>query len=249
MNRLDRGLAGDPLLSDEIKISPAPSVTWFFREPSALVTITDNLVPLFGSDVSVASIGCSSGEEVYGLLSVGMQRGVLERMRVDGYDYNVNNVTRGLVGIYGSELYKVRGPIGDDIRQLMEKEVLPDEPNSFQMPQALRERATFTLLDISQGPLPRRYPIALCANMLYHYVNPNRGRTPLVAVLDNIADSVTPGGFLVCEAKGTYQRSYADEYERALTSHRAFQERQGLALPYTLPTGKITEARVLQHVV
>ncbi len=247
MNRLDRGLAGDPLLSDEIKVSLAPSVTWFFREPSAFVTITDNLVPLFGSDVPIASIGCSSGEEVYGLLSVGMQRGILEQMRVDGYDYKVNNITRGLVGIYGSEVYKVRGPMGEGVRDLIEKGATPDEPNDFEMPAVLKERATFTLLDITRGPLPRRYPIALCANMLYHYANPNLGRAPLVTVLDNIADSLTPGGFLVCEAKGTYKRSYADEYEQALTSHKAFQEQQDVAVPYTLSTGK-TEARVLQRV-
>lgn len=253
MNRLDRGITGVAKegvgFGDETRVLPVESTTSFFREPSALLTITDNLVPLFGPDVAIASVGCSSGEEVYSLLSVGMQRGALERMRVDGYDYKVDRIQRGLVGIYGAEFYYYKGYMGELVEQLIEKGALPEESSDFEMPQALKRRATFNLWDITQGPLPQQYPIALCANMLYHYVNPNWGRTPLITVLDNLANSLTPGGFLVCEGKNGYKGPFSGEYEQAFESHKAFQEREDLALPDTPSSGVPTRARVLQQVV
>lgn len=91
------------------------------------------------------------------------------------------------------------------------------------------------------------YPIIICANVLFHYFHePNR--PPLQVVLDNLARSIQPEGFLVCEGNESFISENDYEYRRELDTHPGFRPRKDLGIPfYNNYLGKLDAARVLQR--
>lgn len=205
--------------------------TMFFREPSALTTIVKKLAPQFGSKCKIASVGCSSGEEVYSLLFLNQLSSTGVELWVDGYDYNPEVLEASRRGAY--QLSEIGGHFYSYRSALLFKLTggLPKSAEYFTMPEAIRKKASFNEHDISKVALLSKYPIILCANVLYHYFN--QSRVSLVSVLDNLADSLENNGYLVCEATNHYEGNNAAEYSEALESHGAFRKRYELGVVFT----------------
>lgn len=256
MSRLDRGITSPTgtdvvgVVAQERSLQPVESTTTFFREPSSIMTVVEGLGPRFGPQVAVASVGCSTGEEVYSLLLQARLSGWGDNFTVDGYDYEKNRVERGMAGIYGRELWHEDGYMGEVIKKMVEEGVIPSVQSDFEVPLEIKRRATFSLLDITQGPLPKRYPIIMCANVLYHYLHPRRGRTAFGgSVLSNLADSLNPGGFLVLEDMGDFLRAMgAMEYGSETVSNTPLRLCSDLGVPMN-NNGSVERAQVFQRVV
>jgi len=247
MSRLDRGVTLSPgmhavgVVAEERSLPPVESTTSFFREPSAIKTIVEGLAPRIGPQVTVASVGCSTGEEVYSLLFYANTNGWGDNFRVDGFDYTQDRIERGVAGIYEKRHYYAEDFTDEAIRHMLEEGGVSISDSKFEVAEDVKKRASFDRWDITQGPLPKRYPIIMCANVLYHYLDYARGRKPLAgAILRNVADSLMPGGFLVGEA-----RREGGRYEQALFEQKVFKETPEFALPYISKEGA-SVALVLQ---
>lgn len=209
------------------------------------------LAPQFGKNVNVASVGCSEGQEVYGLLYLNQLAHTGAEMKVDGFDYNRKTLEIAQNGSYS--LYEVGGPVVDYPSAILNKLTggLPESSEQFTIPEAIRNKAAFSYHDISQTALPHRYPIILGANILYHHFN-NGGHAGLARVLDNLASSLEDGGYLVCEDINGYKGPNKKEYADALETHPAFRRRDELGVKFIHrdkgPEGlvKTEQARVLQ---
>lgn len=235
----------------EANIDLIQTTTNFYREASAFTTIVKKLAPQFGKSVTVASVGCSEGQEVYGLLFLNQLAHTGVDLKVEGFDYNKKVLEIARSGSYS--LNEIGGPVIDYSSAILNKLTggLPESPGQFTMPEAIKNKASFSHHDISQDPLPRKYPIILCANVLYHHFR-DGGLDNLNRVLNNIASSLDDGGYLVCENINGYKGPGKKEYAAALEAHPAFMNRNDLGVTFTHrdkgPGGMVTieRARVLQ---
>lgn len=201
----------------------------FFREPSSLDTIVESLIPLLRrNDIRIASVGCSSGQEVYSLLMVHEDAGLGGTLQVDGYDYRDEQLSIARRGIYEGFLHSAllyRDALGAKLEAISTRRKF-----EFVIPSRFVDRSTFVQHDIVSQPLPKQYPIIMCANVLYHYLaHPELG--DINELLNNLADSLEDGGYLVCEDEGGYQGPLAHIYPVLLASHPRFVARPDLVIP------------------
>ena len=219
---------------DERGINPltdprVQATSYFFREPSSLDTIVESLIPLLRrNDIRVASVGCSSGQEVYSLHMVHEDAGLGGTLHVDGYDYRDEHLSLARRAVYKGFLYSAlgyRNALGAKLEAISTRRNV-----EFVIPSRFVDRSTFVQHDIVCHPLPQQYPIILCANVLYHYfAHPELG--DMSDVLNNLADSLEDEGYLVCEDEGGYQGPQAHIYPVLLANHPRFVARPDLVIP------------------
>lgn len=175
------------------------TTTGLFREQSAIFTIVKRLLNEFPGDPRVACVGCSSGEEVYSLLAAHrLAKNGGAQLVVDGYDMNPRMIEIACEGQY------IVRPYYPQFREALITRTFETQQGQsnflrVSVPQALRAQAHFALWNIAEQPLPTQYPVILCANMLYHYVNGLKAHS-IQEVLTNLVRSVAPGGYLVLES-------------------------------------------------
>lgn len=209
------------------------STTLLFREIASLSTIAKVLSPRFKKQtVQVASVGCSSGAEVYSLLLFNKWfNPSSQQMQVDGYDYNPENLELADKATFtvGRECERYIGLLGNEVSRWGRDEAC-EEKVSVTMKDDLRLKAKFFLHDITDMPLPTEYDIIMCANMLYHY-NIFSNRAPLNQVLTKLALSIKDDGYLVAEG---YSEQYMSpeylEYLSRMFSYKGFIQRPDLAV-------------------
>lgn len=151
MNRLDREMIIPAAAREEnlergfVRSSKevVPGTTFFFREPSSLKTVVERLAPKFGPQVTIASVGCSTGEEVYSLLLEARLNGWESNFNVDGYDYREDRLMVARSGKYkhgGRYLGWHKEAIKRQVTQEVE---IPQEGAGFTIPSDLQNGASY----------------------------------------------------------------------------------------------------------
>lgn len=188
----------DPLelssLVDEITVGE----TWFFREFPAFSVLQKQALNRRSNGYSqfrVASMPCSSGEEVYSiamaLLDIGFQE---NQLKVDGYDINREVVNKAHKAEYSSISFRSAMP--DFSKRYLEK-----HGDGFGIKQSVKQSVSFqqaNLLELADHVEPCSYDVIFCRNFLIYLDESSRRK--MVEVLRH---SLTEDGVLIvsrCEA-------------------------------------------------
>ncbi|SEO93062.1 CheR family methyltransferase [Aquisalimonas asiatica] len=187
--------------------------TRFFRDPAAVQYVADTALPEridHGQDeLSLWSVGCSTGEEVYTLaMSVadGLARhGSTARFGVTGTDISLQALSVGRSGVYPARRLR-------DIPQTAQAAFCEPVPgqNHFRIKAGLRRRVCFAQMNVLNVHQARRLPmdIIYCQNLLIYFDWARRQ-----AIVDGLAQHLRPGGLLILGA-GELVRGHPEQLER-----------------------------------
>jgi chemotaxis methyl-accepting protein methylase len=170
--------------------------SWLFRDSLCLEEVVS--LPIFssGKSVEIASIGCSSGEEVYSLMAM-LQ--VAERpFCIKGYDISQPHLKKAREGLYRNKLgvETTRATASPNLRRYYQQFDEEDDSSLFLVDKnGLRG---FERRDIVMAPLTAPVDVILCRNVLFHY---NGRDNEMRCALNNIDASLRYGGVLVLDTR------------------------------------------------
>jgi chemotaxis methyl-accepting protein methylase len=215
-------LLGNPGLADlpaheQLRIFGKSGIntnTDFFRDGLVLEILDSQVLPSYTPEkvIQVASVGCSTGMEVYSILLKNWAR--KSRMRVDGYDVNPRNIETALAGEYMLRVDSLIDLFRFEQLELPCPEdayVVTDGKDSchkhLSFTPELRRKISFTNHDILKAELPRNYDVVLLLHVLRHF--PEKGREK---ILTNLYGSMNDNAWLICES--AIWKDHDEERER-----------------------------------
>ena len=161
--------------------------TWFMRDPGQLAIISTVLDsrPQLSAPLRVWVAGCATGEDVYSVAMLAEQAG--RSVEVLGTDINSAALRRAEQGTYGS--WAVRDLT--EIERYFER-----RPRSqFQIAERFKRHVRFQRHNLLDATSVGAWDVVLCRNVLI-YLSRERARS----VVERLADSLTPGGYLLLGA-------------------------------------------------
>jgi chemotaxis protein methyltransferase CheR len=161
--------------------------TWFMRDPGQLAIISHLLEerPQLAPPLKVWVAGCATGEDVYSVAILAEQAG--RSVDVVGTDINSAALRRAELGSYGS--WAVR-----DLTEV-ERYFERGERSSFHIAERFKRQVRFQRHNLLDAALNLDWDVILCRNVLI-YLSRERARS----AVERLADSLTPGGYLLLGA-------------------------------------------------
>lgn len=161
--------------------------TWFMRDPGQLAIISAVLEARsqLAPPLKVWVAGCATGEDVYSIAILAELAG--RNVQVVGTDINSAALRRAELGSYGS--WAVRDLT--DVERYFER----GERSSFRIAERFKRSVSFQRHNLLDATLSGEWDVVLCRNVLI-YLARERARN----VVERLADSLTPGGYLLLGA-------------------------------------------------
>ena len=190
----------DPRLSDAVMEALLNHETSFYRDPNMFRLILDRAVPQLmaarpGRALRIWSAGCSTGQEAYSLAMALNETAALAGWTIDivATDVSPVAVAQARAGRY-SQFEIQRGlPVRQMVRWFA------GQDDEWLARPELRARVRFhTLSLLDPPPLPGRFDIVLCRNVLFYFAPDVRRRA-----FDRLGDGVAADGYLVLGAGET----------------------------------------------
>lgn len=171
------------------------NVTEFFRNPKQFDAMREKVLPLVEErnrlkrTVKVLSAGCSSGEEPYSIAILleehfAAQPGAWD-WHIDAFDISSAILRKAEEGIYPAD--KLGGVNPERLRRHFQ----PVGENLWQVRDALRRHVSFRKVNLVSDPLPGRYDMIFCRNVVIYFDRPTKD-----AVYDKFHAALVPDGFL-----------------------------------------------------
>jgi chemotaxis methyl-accepting protein methylase len=201
-------------LLELFRIGGALEQSYFFRNVKNLGVLFDTIIPSFSPDrkVHITSIGTSKGMDLLSLLMKGWD--ARDRLELSGVDVNPISLQAAIDGRYKTFyeydrqyrknpafrlLKKPLLDIASNVPKRVRDAVFHTEktPNGKELvvTDEARSRLHFDEWDILlQGPLPDKQEVVLLENVGMYFSPKGRKK-----VFENIYDSLTPDGWLICE--------------------------------------------------
>lgn len=169
-------------------------VTELFRDPSIYLAIRERVVPLLRTypSLKVWHAGCATGEEAYTLAILLEEEGLAARTQIYATDLSQRAIDQAKEGVYSSQdligFARNHGQAGakSDIGDW-----LTAAYGSVAMRESLRSRILFFQHDLVSDQVFGEMNAVFCRNVLIYFNAELRAR-----VLQKIAESLRPGGFL-----------------------------------------------------
>lgn len=192
-------------LIDEVTVGE----TWFFRESSAFQALGRFFKQSRDKNyLSIASMPCSSGEEVYSIAVQAMGSGLgKERFHVDGFDINRDALAKAKAAVYGKDSFRGQsyGFVDKYFHRMDEEYAVAPE---------VKANTCFYYENLLAPGFKsgNRYDIIFCRNFMIYLDRGDRAR-----LLECVVKMLNPGGMFVvaqCEAayvKGAGFVNYFDE--------------------------------------
>jgi chemotaxis methyl-accepting protein methylase len=161
--------------------------TWFMRDPGQLAIISAVLAsrPQLSAPLRVWVPGCATGEDVYSIAILAEQAG--RSVEVLGTDINSAALRRAEQGSYGS--WAVRDLT--EIERYFERRAR----SQFQIAERFQRHVRFQRHNLLDATSVGAWDVVLCRNVLI-YLSRERARS----VVERLADSLIPGGYLLLGA-------------------------------------------------
>lgn len=202
------------------------NTTELFRDPAVWQAIRYRVLPYFKENkiINIWHAGCSTGQEVYSMLILLNEVGMLEKAKVYGTDLNADVLEVARKGIY-----KYRFNIGylDNFDKVIKEnpynyEIFYDVPYSkyFEidknkdliiMNKFLTEKAVFKKHDLVQDDniFPCKFDIIMCRNVIIYFNYNLQNR-----VFKLFHESLYPGGYLILGMHETILGPYSSFFEK-----------------------------------
>jgi chemotaxis protein methyltransferase CheR len=168
--------------------------TYFFRNSEQFRALLDPVLPDRlrahgpGRPVRILSAGCASGEEPYSIAILARRAGLAHAVAIEAFDVNPAAIARARAMRYSA--WSLRETSAD-----LREHAFRAEGTQFRLDDELRGAVTFSernLLDTDPKLWPRgAWDIVFCRNVLMYFP-----AAVMRAVIDRIAGSLAPGGYL-----------------------------------------------------
>ncbi|MES2640782.1 MAG: protein-glutamate O-methyltransferase CheR [Myxococcota bacterium] len=166
--------------------------TYFFRNNEQFRALLDPVLPdrlrVLGRPVRILSAGCASGEEPYSIAILARRAGLAHAVAIEAFDVNPAAIARARAMRYSA--WSLRETTAE-----LREHAFRAEGTQFRLDDDLRGAVTFSernLLDTNPKLWPRgAWDIVFCRNVLMYFP-----AAVMRAVLDRIAGSLAPGGYL-----------------------------------------------------
>jgi len=163
-------------------------VSQFFRDPMVFETLRTTTIPALAArarPLRVASIGCSSGAELYSVAMLLAEAGVLDRSSLLGLDCRPAAVDRARAGVFAGAALS---SLDHDLRS----RYFESASEGWRVVEPIRRHTEWRVLDATsdcpQGP----WDILLCRNLVIYL------QTRAAEMLfERLTRQLVPGGFLV----------------------------------------------------
>ena len=213
-----------------------PTTTWFFREPSALMTGI-KLLKENPTITELAVVGCSTGEQPYSIQALIQSALKRSNITIDSFDKNWMVLETAKKATYTLDHQVLRNIYSKMlIKNLLSPQSI-DRYTPFTLPDRIRTVVDFKLHDISHEPLDKQYPLIYCSNMLYYSLSPHNSpqHPKLESILWNLSQSLTENGYLITDqasAQESYPaRDWIKKYQDYLKINPYFREVPELCIP------------------
>ena len=160
--------------------------TAFFRHPASYELVAQHLSHL-NRDVSLWSVGCSTGEEAWSL-AMTARRHALKNFKIMATDISEQALSTARRGVYASRRFE---QIPDSLR---ERFCVPLSEHEAQIHATLMSQVSFyrfNLMDVASAPF-RRLDVIFCQNVLIYFKKFDRRD-----ILDALVQRLELGGLLV----------------------------------------------------
>lgn len=168
-------------------------VSHFFRNPSTFFALKARILPELlrmsrrqNSKLRVWSVGCAHGEEPYSvaiLLKKMLQKG--DQIAILGTDLSPDALKKAKDGYYPADRLK-------DVPPAMLEKYFSGQAPCFQLNKDIRNLVQFFRHDILSDETLYRADLIMCRNLLIYF-----SRERQQQVLELLADTLSPGGYLV----------------------------------------------------
>ncbi len=167
----------------------------FNRDYRLIYFIKQKIFAKLHKNFSIASVGCSSGEEVFNILLSGWNKRRL--LTIDAYDCNPEAIEKAKLASF-----EVDSRDCDYIKKFKPDEAYTETPHprhygyvQLKFTQEAKDCVNFSAHDIAQKPLDKKYNAIVLSNILCHYASYGRK-----VILENSYESLNDNGILLCES-------------------------------------------------
>ena len=177
--------------------------TYIGRELDQLSALVDILLPRLLAErgrLRLWSAACSTGEEPFTVAGMLADRGFLPRIELIGSDISQRVLTIARNGRFSGRSLRALPPAAGGWLTL-------DGPSATVKPELLRS-VSFQQLNLSDRDSVRRlgkFDVIICRNVLIYFRD-----STIKAVVQSLADALTPGGYLLIGASESLLRFGAD---------------------------------------
>jgi chemotaxis methyl-accepting protein methylase len=181
-------LAADPSLTAPALNSLLVGASAFFRDAPVFAAMAKVITSGFvarGRALRVASVGCSSGAELYSVAILLAEAGLLADAELLGIDCRDDAVTAARAGIFSAATLA-------DVDERLRGHYFIASDNGWRVGQVLRDHTQWRALDATRTFPEGPWDIVLCRNLLI-YLQPQVG----AAMLTRMTAQLAPRGLVV----------------------------------------------------
>lgn len=196
------------------------NVTGFFRNPEVWDGIREVLRELDERNRSIRiwSAACADGREPYSLsmLALDDQEVDADRVTIHGTDINERALRLAREGVYESNH---TSDLDEQLQYLTHYPSYVDrDADEFTVGETVRERVSFEKHDLIRDDVDARYELVVCRN-LFIYIDPEYKQP----VMDNVLESLRPGGYLVIGKAETLPQEASGAFEVVDSRKRIYE--------------------------
>ena len=226
MDILTTKITGDKEYLEKIVKEITVNTTEMFRDPPVWHALKYDILPKFSErdSLKVWHTGCSTGQEVYSMMILLHELGILENSKIYGSDINEDVLEKARKGTYK---YRFNVNYLDNFDAVIkenprEPEAYTDTPyekyfhidqtrDNINMHDFLVKKAEFIKMDLVTDPNPfdEKYDFILCRNVIIYFNYELQNK-----VFKLFLDNMTPGACLVLGAHETILGPYASSFEK-----------------------------------
>ena len=218
-------LIHDENFFNELLLELSINVTEMFRDPPFYKTIREMIIPYLKTYpyTKIWHAGCSAGQEVYSMMILLAEEGLINKSQVYATDFNELILSRAREGIYPVEVirkytqnYQMAGgkaSFGD---------YYTADYDSALIKKFLKEKVLFSYHNLVTDGVFGEMNIIFCRNVLIYFNQDLQNR-----VLKLFYDSLIPGGYLCLGSKESLKFSDCSHlFEPVILNQRIFRKKR-----------------------
>ena len=181
-------LKSDKKALDEFVEYITINVSEFYRNPEQWEILTKRVFPMlieqFGTNLSIWSAACSTGDEPYSLVMALSKFVPLNQIKIYATDLDKTVIAKAKVGLYDAK--SIAG-VPDDFKKKYFTQVGP----SYKISDEIKKCVTFSEHNLLKDRYDTNYDMIVCRNVLIYFTDEAKDE-----VFRKFFTSLKPGGFL-----------------------------------------------------
>lgn len=203
--------------------------TYFFRERSHFEICVDQLVPellnkitIGGQKIKIVSAGCSTGEEPYSVamaLEDKFGPGIFDIVSIEGIDISRKAILAAREGIFNSYSFR------EKTSSYRQKYFNPISGNKHELKPDIKNRVTFSALNLSQGdfpPLLNNIDIIFYRNVSIYFEADTKKM-----IFNKLSEQLNENGYIIMSSTETFFHNIGNLYQKEIAGQFLYQKKSG----------------------